>query len=271
MGHRPALMEDFPARLISRSRWVPLALAWMFFSCSGGDLESTKNQNLPIGDLPVQERTFSKPGPMTAVQSSAQVIYPSAPADPHTLQITLAEPGFARLRLASDPEVQGRRVLQHVSENRIYVTSPRAAQSQELTGESSKESLRWFRLRREAFTWNRADHWQPDKADSGRLIFHQSGRPPMVAILDAPDGLPKSIGYYSAEGDLIQRLADMQWSTHGTQVLPTAFQVENSKAVLWHESNVVIRRDLRMNTDFFLPADRRAESNAPITTQQAPK
>ncbi len=264
-------MADFPARLISRSRWVPLALAWMFFACSGGDPESSEKRNVPIGAPPIQERTFSKPGTMTAVQSSARVIYPSAPSDPHTLQITLADPGFARLRLASDPEVEGRRVLQHVSENRIYVTSPRAAQSQELTGESSEESLRWFRLRREAFTWDRADHWQPDKGDGDRLVFHQKGRPPMVAILDGQDGLPKSIGYYNAEGDLIQRLADMQWSTHGTQALPIAFQVENFKAILWHESNVVIRRGLRMNADFFLPADRRAESAAPVTTRQAPK
>lgn len=243
----------------------------MFFACSGGDPESADNQNVPIVDLPVQERTFSKPGPMTAVQSSARVIYPSAPSDPHTLQITLAEPGFARLKLASDPEVQGRRVLQHVSENRIFVTSPRAAQSQELTGDSSEESLQWFRLRREAFTWNRADHWRPDETDGNRLIFHQKGRPPMVAILDGKDGLPLSIGYYNAEGDLIQRLAEMQWSTASEQAFPTAFQVENSKAILWHESNVVIRRGLRMNADFFLPADRRTESGAPITTRQAPK
>ncbi len=271
LGQRAALMRFDRSHRVSRSRWVPIALAWIFFACSNGDQGATENSTVPIDELPKQERTHSKPKPMTAMRSSARVIYPSAPADPHTQEVTLGEAGYARLRLASDPEVEGRRVLQHVSENRIYVTSARAALSQELTGQASEESLRWFRLRKEAYAWNSASHWSPDESDSGRLTFHQKGRPAMVANLQEQGGLPESIGYYSSEGTLIQRLANIQWSTGEASVHPVSFRVENSHGILWHESELVLRLGLRMNTGFFLPTDRRPESSALVTTRQAPK
>ncbi len=211
-----------------------------------------------------------KAATMLAVQSSSRVIYPSAPNDPHTLEITLAEDGFARLKLASDPQVQGRRVLQHMSEGDLYVTSPRASQSLVLTAESAQETSQWFELRRQLYDWGQNDLWQaiPDHPD--QRILPGRNKLSLKATLHPSTGLPKSMGFYDA-GQLVQRFAKIEWPVTGPQMHPLAFQMETSAGIVWLESDIKIRRGLRMNADYFLPTDRRQPSSAPVTVRRASK
>ncbi|MBL4770701.1 MAG: hypothetical protein JKY61_06075 [Planctomycetes bacterium] len=208
---------------------------------------------------------------MAAVQSTSKVLYANAPDDPHSLRVTLADRGFARLKLASDPEVQGRRVLQHLHNGVVFATSARASESVEIKEADALTTRNWFDLRAALHSWQNGKNWDADPAQPHRRTLPLGRDSSIHAEIDPETGLPSSMGFYDEEGIGLQRFTKLTWSDEGLNSKILTFQVETAQGVLWQESDIQIRRGLSMRADFFLPTDRRPKSNLPITTHPAGK
>jgi hypothetical protein len=260
----------FPSPLLYKAALMALLCAVL--SCGKDDAQITAQ----AGDSPPtgvsQGSTNPAPAPpMAAMQVSSRVVFPNAPDDPHSIQITLAEEGFGRLKLASDPEVQGRRVLQHFYDGELYETAPRSSESVQLEGLKVLETLTWFSMRRALYDWDEGRGWEKDPSQPLQLILPRAGHLPIIALLDSNTGLPTTLSHHLKDGTGLQAFSNLEWSTEVPTPRILAFQVANMGGVLWQESNVRIRKGLSMRAGFFLPSDRRPKSGLPVVTTPATK
>ncbi|MDF1838011.1 MAG: hypothetical protein P1V35_09090 [Planctomycetota bacterium] len=255
------------------SKAAPVALLCALLACGDSNLENPGHYEpgSPSVAAKTPTETPAEQGPMKALQAKSHVLYTGTPDDPHSLQITLADRGFARLKLASEPQVQGRRVLQHLCDGELYVTAPRASKSEILEGPASQTSRNWFDLRSAIYNWGGDPVWNVDPSNPSRRVFSGPDGPSILVELDPDTNLPMTIECVISEGAPRQRLIQMTWSQGSGPAQITGFQVESGNNVLWTESKIQIRRGLTMRADFFRPTDRRQDSDVPVTTHPAPE
>jgi hypothetical protein len=264
------IVGSSPSTLLLKA--APMALLCVVLACGKDDAQIPAQ----AGDSPptgiTQGPTIKQAAPpMDAVQVSSRVVFPDAPDDPHSIQLTLANEGFGRLKLASDPEVQGRRVLQHFYDGELYETAPRSSKSVQLEGLKVLETLTWFGMRRALYDWDGGRGWEKNPSQPLQLILPRAEHRPIIALLDSNTGLPTTLSHRLKDGTGLLAFTNLEWSTEVPTPKILAFQVEHTSGVLWQESKVRIRKGLSMRASFFLPADRRPKSGRPVVTTPATK
>lgn len=258
---------EFPITMLAKT--APFALLCVLLAC--GDSPQELPTQPGVAPAVKAQEPAAQPSPMVALQAKSHVVYAASPGDPHSLEITLADRGFARLKLASEPQVQGRRVLQHLCAGELFVTKPRASESEALAGPAGQVSRNWYDLRSAVYHWGNEKLWGIDAKDAKRFQHQGKGGPAVLAELDAETSLPTTLELVVPKGSSRQRLVDVRWSKGSGPAQVTGFQVELNGQTLWTESKVQIRRGLKMREAFFRPTDRRPDSNVPVSTHPAPE
>jgi len=206
---------------------------------------------------------------LAALRATSRVVYPSAPEDPHQLQITLAGSGYARFRLASDPETQGRRILHHLLPAGAYVTEARSATSVQLEGAGSTEVMLWAALREQLYDGSSGATWEADPAGTTRRTLRIPGVGRLEAEWEPNSSNPQTLSAWDESGEPIQSLRHIQWQPGPGPPTPTALDMYQGDQLVWHEDRFSVQRGLTLRSDFFLPPDRRDPTDRVQATRRS--
>ena len=219
--------------------------------------EAGKN---PAGNIPVTLPSSNAPV-LPAIQAQARVIYIGAPEDPHTLQVTLAQGGYSRTRLASNDPTAGRRILYHASPEASFLTEAQSQVSQVVPEAESADVRLRSALREGLYGWQQNSAWQLDPNSPGLRHLALPGLGSLHARIPDNDSLPESMEARDPEGKLVERLEQIQWNrptpASGLPASPSSLVRAIESGPVWTEDQIQVRGGLNLQVDFFRPADRR--------------
>ena len=241
-----------------------LLLGFLLGSCGHQPAENgletpPSGENQPNGPT-IEFR--EEPKSVDSYQFRSRVLYESAAEDPHRFQITIGFPDYARIRLASDPQSQGRRTLTYLNSGRAYSIPQRSAKSVEFEGEKTLQVRLWVQLRHALCRWEQSRGWVDDLGNPQQKKLDLPGLGHLDAQFSAGNDFPHAIRAFDTSGELELSFENIVWSAEpmGSK-RPTGMSVANRSGPAWNEDQIEIRSGLRMLPDFYLPSDRRAPSN----------
>ncbi len=278
----PTMVPSPVARNAARARvahgargWMGLfgIAAWMLVSACGPASEDSaaREPSEPQGPAHTAvERTEAAsdpdetPSETAAWQWQSRVLYLAAPDDPHRLQVHYADARHGRLRLESDPPGQGRRTLHFLSEQGAFAMGARSDTSQPLSSEEQSGLEQHLALRAALLRLSSAQGWTVE-SEPQRWIQPAADGARIVAHFEGTAAKPTRLEWQNASGAWSIAFTDLRWEADGS--LPIALTFAKPSGAIWNEADIVVRRGLRLQPVFFLPADRRP---APAQTETLP-
>ncbi len=258
--------------------WL-LAAAALFYACGPsekiGDGESEHpngatpkagpeidpNKPRDPATLPKQILPPSQAPQLPTMQSQARVVYLEAPDDPHRLQVTLSQGGYARFLLGSDPDNQGRRVLHHLDPSGAFQTDAKSKASRAIPEPAGQEVRLWAALREGLYGWQQNPAWKAVPGEPRVRHLDLPGLGHLRANLAENSHLPESIDALNQAGALVQRLEQIEWSKppegRPGVATPSSLIMSAGGRQIWKEDQIEVRTGITMGADFFRPVDRR--------------
>lgn len=217
---------------------------------AAGQKDETETQRF-LREVP--RRT--KIGRIRGLKLVSDVVFTSAPQNPHELTFTAAFPSRSKLVLSNSVGRTERFQLgqAHFGRDLYPDATLEERKSRVLTGADSLELQLDLALRRATFLW----------PDEGGFVGEGSTRNAkvgefgdLIATLDSETGRPTRMSALNESGEVTGTLQNITWFESVNRWWPKSFEYALSDGVLWKEEVRTVEDGWLFNDVSFLPSDR---------------